>query len=88
MEWDMQYSWFLNNMGLNCVGSLICTFFSIVNTTVLHNSWSAESSDMETYIERNHIYGELWIQQTNCKLYADFCAEGQCPYQFLCIINL
>ena len=32
-----QYSSPLNNVDLNCMGPLICRYFSVLNTTVLHN---------------------------------------------------
>ena len=34
-------------MGLNCVGPLICGYFPIVNTTVLHNPHLVKSIDVE-----------------------------------------
>ena len=39
-------------MGLNFVGPLIHGFFSIVNTTVLHDPWLLESADAEPQIQR------------------------------------
>ena len=45
-------------MGLNCLGPLVCGYFSVVNTTVLHGPWLAESADLE----------ELWILMADCKL--------------------
>ena len=38
-------SWPLNNTGLNCVGPLMCRFFSIANTTVLHDPQLGESAE-------------------------------------------
>lgn len=63
-------------MGLDCV-VYIYAALSIVNTTVLHNSWLAESSDVETCIEGNPVCRELWIQP-DYELYR-FCAEGSVP---------
>ena len=60
-------------MGLNCKGPLISGFFSVVNTTVLHDPRLVESKkgDME----------ESCIRKAEYKLYADFeCVEGQRPY--------
>ena len=50
----------LINSGLNYAGPLTGAFFSIVNTTVLHDPWLVESVDMkpgteEPQIQRNHI---------------------------------
>lgn len=56
--WIFLYSWPLNNMVLNWVGSLMCGFISLVNTTDL---WLVESTDKE----------EPWIQRADYKLYAD-----------------
>ena len=39
--------WPLNNMGLNCMCSLICRYFLTVNTAVLHDLWLVGSADME-----------------------------------------
>lgn len=39
------YSWPLNKTGLNCMGLL--TFFSVVNTTMLHKSPLVESVNIE-----------------------------------------
>ena len=43
-----QYSSPLNNMYLNCMGPLICRYFSVLNTTVLHNLWLIE------FVSRGH----------------------------------
>lgn len=37
----------LNNLDLNCPGSLICRYFSIVNTEVLHSPWLVYFVDAE-----------------------------------------
>ena len=44
-------------MGLNQTGPLICGFFSMVNTTALHDPQSGESPDGEPWIWRNCGYG-------------------------------
>lgn len=46
MAWELgKYSQSLNNRGSNCAGPSVCRFFSVVNTTVLHDSplveWAA-----------------------------------------------
>ena len=56
-----KYSWPLNNKNLNCKCSLICGYFSTVNTTViqqqiLNNSWLVVSADIQPLIWRNHLY--------------------------------
>ena len=43
----IQYSWPLNNTGLNCTGLLICGFFSISIQLALHNSGFASSDSQE-----------------------------------------
>ena len=50
-------------MDLNCVGPLICEFFSINTTTVLYNLQLAESTDKKP-----------GIQGTNCKVILEFSA--------------
>ena len=45
------HSRLLNNMGLNCAGSLISKCFSI-KTTVLHDPWLVEFRDVEPWIWR------------------------------------
>ena len=56
----------LYNMSLNCVGSLIGGFFSIIITTMLYDPWLAEYAVVEN----------MWIQRTNCKLHVDFWLWG------------
>ena len=51
LVWMINYSWPLNNMGLNCVCPLIHGFFSI-NTAVLHDPWLDESSRYGGPIDR------------------------------------
>ena len=51
------YSWPLNNMGLNCLGSLTVGFFSIINTTSTTRYGLVECTDMQPLIQRNHVYG-------------------------------
>ena len=34
-------------MGLNCTGSFIFGYFSVINTTILHHPWLVESADVE-----------------------------------------
>ena len=47
----------LEQSGLNCVGWLICRFFSIVNTAVLQDPWLVESSDVKPWILKNWGFG-------------------------------
>ena len=49
-------------MSLNCVGPLIHGFFSVVNTTVLHDPWSVASMDVEFRIWRSHLYRGLTLK--------------------------
>lgn len=63
----------MNNMGLNCVGLLIHSFFSVVNTTVLYNLQLVEYAYVEPQIQRNCEYGGLTI---NDKWIFD-CLEGR-----------
>ena len=50
-------------MSLNCMGPLIRGFFSIVNTTVLHDLQLIESADAEPRIWRKHGYrGTAYIE--------------------------
>ena len=58
---DSNYSWPLNDKGLNCAGPLRCEYFSIVHTAVLHSPWLVDSTDME--LPR--------IQRGDYKLYKD-----------------
>ena len=48
-------------MGLNCVGPLMCQFFSVVGTTELRDPWLAEPAEAEP-----------WISRAYYKLYVDF----------------
>ena len=43
------------NMGLNCMGPLMLRFFSIVKTTVLHDSWKVNLAGTGPQILRNQI---------------------------------
>lgn len=67
----MIWGWPLKSVGLNCANPLIHGFFSIVNTTVLHdpqllNPWMW-----------NHEYTEgPHTQRADCKLQADFWQRG------------
>lgn len=54
----------LNNMGLNCKVSLICEFFLMVNTVVLHALWLVE------FVDANMEEKCIW--RTGCILYVDF----------------
>lgn len=58
---DSNYSWPLNDKGLNCAGPLRYEYFSIVHTAVLHSPWLVDSTDME--LPR--------IQRGDYKLYTD-----------------
>ena len=51
-------------MSLNCVGLLICGFFSIVSTTVLRDPWLVESVNVDTE--------EPQTQRADYKLQVDF----------------
>ena len=55
----------LNNKDLNCSGPLICRYFSIVNTIVLHYLQLVESLD-----------AEMLIQWDNYNLCTDFQMQG------------
>lgn len=59
-------------MSLNCVGPVVCGFFSVVNPTVVHESESFESMIQTTNSE------ELWIWKVDYKLSMDFdCTESE-----------
>ena len=60
MQAKGNYSWPLNNRGMNSMSSFIHGFFfSVVNAAGIHDSSAAvESTDMvELQIQRNHGYG-------------------------------
>ena len=59
-------------MGLNCTGPLICGFFSIVNTTALHDLQLGEPPDVESWIWKNYGYRGTMIWRADFKLYMDF----------------
>lgn len=66
------HSWLLSNRNLNCMGPLIygVFFLSVVNTEVLHDLLLVESTDLELWIQRNHLYrgvtvSYMWI--FNCR---------------------
>ena len=48
-------------MDLNCRDLVIHRFFSIVNTTVLHDPWLVESEDVEPE--------ELWVWMANYRVH-------------------
>ena len=50
-------------------------FFSVVNTSVLHNPQLVESMDVELQIWRNRVYGGLTISY----MQIFDCVEGKCP---------
>ena len=54
-----KYSWPLNNRGMNCMGPLICRFFSI-NTTVLYDQRLVESADMNLGYRRLTLKLIMW----------------------------
>ena len=63
----------LNNMILNCMGPLICGFFfSVVNTTILHDLQQTDFADTEHRMQRKLGYKELHIWRANYKFYLDF----------------
>ena len=62
-------------MGLNYVGPLIQRFFSIVNTTVVHNQQLVESTDAEPRMKGNLGYGGLTINYMG----TGDSLEGWCP---------
>ena len=70
------HTWLLNNMGLKCKGPLIHGFFSIVNTTLLHDPWLVEFLDVEPQIWRDLVYRRQTIHYTH--IFG--CPKGQCPY--------
>ena len=63
----MKYSRALNYTGLNCMGPFIWSYFSIVDTTVLHDPQLVESTDVEPRLSEAPC---TW--RANYKLYADF----------------
>ena len=52
----INHSWQPFQKDLTCVGSLICRFFSIVNTTIPHDLKLVDSTDLESRIQRNCGY--------------------------------
>ena len=57
-------------MDLNCGGSLMCGFFSVVNTMVLHEPQLFESADVEPQTWRNADSEEPHILRSDCKVKA------------------
>lgn len=68
------HGWLLNNTELNCLGSLTCGYFSVVNTTVLQftigwiHDWMRRSSECRgltvSYTQINpcvQLYSIVWI---------------------------
>ena len=57
LDW-LKYSGPLNTMGLNDMSPLICGFFfSLINTTGLHNSRLVQSLNVEPQVQRNPQHG-------------------------------
>lgn len=46
-------------MGLTCAGLLVRTFFSVLNTTVLHDPRLVEPTESELSIQWNQIYNHI-----------------------------
>ena len=65
------YSWPLNNKDLNCMNTLICEFFSIVNIIALPDLWLVESVDSETEIWGALDMDSLHMRGADYKLYMD-----------------
>ena len=59
IQFKKRYSRPLSNMGLKCTSPLIHRFFSVVNTTVVHDPWVVESVNVELWIGRNRGYRGL-----------------------------
>lgn len=60
---NYNYSWFLDNMGLNCAGSLICGFFFSSKYYMIHSWLNSEGEETR-----------MW--KANYPLYVDFQLHG------------